>query len=162
MKEYFDALARLPSHEAFIQGKPAGDIRRADAAANILFRPVAQTALAEAVGKLSREGISLGTIADVLAAQEERGQLKLTDPSTPWFGVLCEPVSRKMRRHKWNEALCCRLFQYLLGGGIPDDMDREDLRVDFARERRVDDDHAIDLSGVNVELDKVRLPAPWR
>ena len=161
MTGYFDALARLPSHEAFIQGKPAGDIRTADA--HILFRPIAQTALAEAVGKLSREGISLRTIADVLAVQEEREQLRLTKPNTAWFGVLCDPAPpHKMRRHRRNEMLCCRLFQYLLGGGIPDDVDREELRVDFANERRVDDAHAVDLNGVTVELDKVRLPTPWR
>lgn len=161
MMEYFDALARLPLHEAFIQGKPAGDIRKVDD--NILFRPVAQTALAEAVGKLSHEGISLGTIVDTLAEQEGRGQLRLTDSSTPWFGVLCDAAPpHKMRRHKRNEALCCRLFQYLLGGGISDDVDREQLRVDFAYERRVDDEQAIDLNGKQVKLDDVRLPTPWR
>ena len=162
MVEYFDTLARLPSHEAFIQGEPAGNIRRADGDDNILFRPIAQTALAEAVGKLSRAGISLDTIADVLAKQENRGQLKLTDPRTPWFGVLCDPVSRRMRRHRKNEELCCRMFQYLLGGGIPDDMDRGELRHEFVDERRVDDDHAVDLQGDTVELDKVELPNPWR
>lgn len=160
MSEYFDALARLPLHEAFIQGKPAGDIKKIDA--NILFRPVAQMALAEAIGKLSHEGISLRTIVDTLTEQENLGQLKLTDQSTPWFGVLCDPVSHKMRRHRRNEALCCRLFQYLLGRGIPDDVDREQLRVDFAHERRVDDNQAIDLKGKTVKLDDVRLPTPWR
>ena len=161
MTEYFDALARLPSHEAFVRGKPAGDIRKIDE--NILFRPIAQTALAEAVGKLHRQGISLVTIADVLAAEEDRDQLRLTDPHTPWFGVLCDPVPpHKMRRHKRNQELCCRLLQYLLGGGIPDDVDREELRGDFANERRVDEDHAVDLDGDTVELDKVRLPVPWR
>ena len=162
MTEYFDALARLPLHEAFIQGKLAGDIRKADD--NILFRPVAQMALADAVGKLSREGISLNTIMDVLTEQEKCGQLKLTDQSTPWFGVLCDPVSRKMRRQKRNEDLCCRLLQYLLGGGISDDMDREQLRADFASERRAspNDDLAVDLKGKTVKLDSVRLPAPWR
>ena len=163
MTEYFDALARIPLHEAFIQGKPAGDIRKADD--NILFRPIAQMALAEAVGKLSHEGISLGTIVNVLTEQEGRGQLRLTDPSTPWFGILCDAAPpHKMRRHKRHEALCCRLFQYLLGGGISDDVDREQLRVNFAHERRVgvDDDHAIDIKGRTVKLNDVRLPTPWR
>ena len=162
MTEYLNALARLPSHEAFTQGKPAGDIRRIDADANILFRPIAQTALAEAVGKLSREGISLATVIAVLAEQEERDQLRLTDPNTPWFGVLCEPVSRKMRRHKKNEELCCRLFQYLLGGGIADDVDREELREKFAEQRMIDDGRAVDLTGRKVKPDAVRLPTPWR
>ncbi|MCY3731452.1 MAG: hypothetical protein OXF98_08930, partial [Rhodospirillaceae bacterium] len=93
----------------------------------------------------------------------ERDQLLLTEPRTPWFGVLCDPVPpHRMRRQRRNEALCCRLFQYLLGGGIPDDVDREELRADFANERRVDEDRAVDLNGATVELDKVRLPAPWR
>ena len=160
MNEYFDALVRLPSHEAFIQGRPAGDIRMADD--NILFRPIAQMALAEAVGKLSLEGIVLSTIVDVLAKQEKQGQLKLTDQTTPWFGVLCDPVYHKMRRQKRNEHLCCRLFQYLLRGGIPDELDRQQLREDFAEERRVDEHHAVDLKGQKVKLDDVRLPMPWR
>ncbi len=162
MAEYFDTLGRLPSHEAFIQGKPAGNIRKADGDDNILFRPIAQTALAEAVGRLSRAGISLDTIAGVLAEQESGGQLKLTDPRTPWFGVLCDPVSRKTRRHRKNEELCCWMFQYLLGGGLPDDLDPEELRHRFVNERRVDDDHAVDLHGDTVGLDRVKLPNPWR
>lgn len=161
MTEYLNALGRLPSHEAFIGGKPAADVRRVDADANILFRPIAQTALAEAVGKLSREGISLATVIAALAEQEGRDQLRLNDPSTPWFGVLCEPVTRKMRRHKKNEELCCRLFQYLLGRGIVDDLDREELREKFAEQRRIDDDLAVDLNGNKVKLDDVRLPTPW-
>ena len=162
MTEYFDTLGRLPSHEAFIQGKPAGNIRKADGDDNILFRPIAQTALAGAVGKLSRAGIPLDTIANVLAEQESGGQLKLTDPRTPWFGVLCDPVSRKTRRHRRNEELCCRMFQYLLGGGLPDGVDPEELRHGFVDERRVDDSHAVDLQGDTVGLDKIKLPNPWR
>lgn len=163
MLEYFDALARLPSHEAFIQGKPAGEIRQPETDGNILFRPIAQTALAEAVGRLSRQGIALATISDVLATQERRGQLRLTDPRTPWFGVLCDAAPpHKMRRQKRHEELCCLLFQYLLGGGIADDVGREELREKFAKERLVDDAHAVDLNGDTVDLDKVRLPAPWR
>ena len=161
MTEYFDALAHLPSHEAFLQGKPAGDIRMVED--NILFRPIAQAALAEAVGKLSHEGISLVTIADVLAAQEKREQLQLRNPRTPWFGVLCNPAPpHKMRRYKRNEELCCRLFQYLLGGGIPDDVDREELRKAFAEERVITKELAIDLKGEEVHPDNVRLPTPWR
>lgn len=160
MIDYFNALARLPSHIAFIQGKAAGDIRKHDD--NILFRPFVQTALAEAIGKLSHKGISLDTIADVLAEQEVCGQLKLTDRSTPWFGVLCDPVSRKMRRYARNQAICCRLFQYLLGGGLPEDVEREDLRSTFASERGVDEGYAIDLTGERVKVDDIRLPNPWR
>ena len=161
MVDYFDAIARLPSHKAFIQGKPAGDIRSTKAEDNILFRPIAQTALAEAVGKLSHEGISVATVARVLTKQEKLGQLRLTDPRAPWFGVLCDPVARKVRRHKRNEKLCCQLFVYLLGGGISDDVGRAELLEKFVAERRVDDDRVIDINGAPVEPKEVDLPNPW-
>ena len=164
MVEYFDHLATIPSHVAFIQGKPASELRKSDDGEdNILFRPMVQTALAEAIGKLVTGGISLKNAVEELGRQELGGQLRLTQRTSPWFGVLCDP-SGKMRRHKRNEELCCRLFQYLLGGGIEDDFDREKLREDFAAERRIDPerDLAIDLEGNSVSTAEVRLPNPWR
>lgn len=163
MVDYFDHLATIPSHVAFIQGKPASELRKSSGEDNILFRPLVQTALAEALGKLVTRGVSLKNAIEELGRQEKRGQLRLTQRTSPWFGVLCDP-SLKMRRHKKNEELCCRLFQYLLGGGLEDDFDREQLRHDFAVQRRIDeeDDVAIDLDGNSVPSDKVRLPNPWR
>ena len=164
MAEYFDHLATLPSHEAFIQGKPASELRKSDGGDdNILFRPMVQTALADAIGKLMSRGVSIKNIVDELGDREQRGELKLTKRSGPWFGVVCD-ASGKMRRQKKHEALCSRLFEYLLGGGIKDDFDRERLREDFATERRLDPetDLAINLEGNQVETAKVRLPNPWR
>ena len=167
MHEYFEALAALPSHDAYIGGKPAGEIRKGPDPGgddNILFRPIAQVALAEAIGKLLLRGqISLDTVTSVLTEQEALGQLRLSDPCTPWFGVLCDAVPpRKMRRHKEYEALCCRLFQYLLGGGFSNDVDREDLRQAFAKARLVSDDEAINRDGSTVRLEDVKLHRPWR
>ena len=164
MVEYFDHLETIPSHVAFIQGKPASELRKSDDGEdNILFRPMVQTALAEAIGKLVSRGVSLKNAFEELGRHERRGQLKLTQRAGPWFGVLCD-LSGKMRRQKRNEELCCRLFQYLLGGGIEDDFDREKLREDFAAERRPDPerDFAIDLEGNSVPTAEVRLPNPWR
>ena len=165
MKEYFDHLASIPSHVAFIQGKPASELRKSkDGEDNILFRPMVQIALAEAVGKLATRGVSPRSAVEELARQEPRGQLKLTPQTSPWFGVLCEPSSLTMRRRKKSRDLCCRLFQYLLGGGIKDDHDREKLREDFAEERQIDRERglAIDLEGNPVPMAEVRLPNPWR
>lgn len=162
MTKYFDHLARLPSHIAFIQGKPASEIRAKDGGDNILFRPIVQTALAEAIGKLATDGVSLNNVVDELVRQESRGQLKLRERKSPWFGVLCDPATGTMRRKKKNERLCSRLFQYLLGGGIEDDIERERLRIDFADERKTDEGSAIDLDGKTVSLDSIRLPHPWR
>ena len=164
MDEYFDHLATIPSHVAFIQGKPASELRRSkDGEDNILFRPQVQTALAEAIGKLVTRGATLKNIVEELGRQEQRGQLRLTQRTSPWFGVLWDP-SGKMRRHKTNEVLCCRLFQYLLGGGIKDDNDRKNLRKNFAAARQIDQegDQAIDLEGNSIPTAEVQLPHPWR
>ena len=166
MIEYLDHLATLPSHVAFIQGKPASEIRGTEVGEedNILFRPVAQTALAEALGKLATRGVTIKNAVDELARQELNDQLKLTPRTSPWFGVLSDPVSKRMRRHKKDEELCCRMFEYLLGGGITDDGDREKLRAAFALARQIDPDNklAVNLEGRNVNRCDVRLPNPWR
>ncbi len=164
MIEYFDHLATIPSHEAFIQGKPASELRKSENGDdNILFRPVVQTAMAEAIGKLESRGVSVKNAVEELGRQEKSGQLKLTQRKGPWFGVLCDAAG-KMRRQKKHEELCCRMFQYLLGGGIEDDFDREKLREDFAVARLLDPegDKAINLEGKSVPIAEVRLPNPWR
>lgn len=164
MKEYFDHMAKLPSHEAFIQGKSASILRKSDDGDdNILFRPLAQMALAEAIGKLASRGILVKNVFEELGRREKHGQLKLSERTGPWFGVLCDP-SGKMRRLKKYSELCCRLLQYLLGGGIEDDIDREKLREEFARARQPDleVDEAINLQGASVNVNEVRLPDPWR
>ena len=163
MLEYFEHLATIPSHIAFVQGKPASELRKSDVGDNILFRPLVQTVLAEAIGKLVTSGVSLKNAVEELSRQEERDQLRLTRRTSPWFGVLYDP-SGKMRRHKTNKDLCGRLFQYLLGGGVVDDFDRAKLRDDFAAQRQIDQENelAIDLEGNTVKTDEVRLPNPWR
>ena len=164
MTEYLDLLEMIPSHRAFIQGKPAGEIRSSVSGDdNILFRPLVQVALAEAIGMLAARGVSPKNAIKSIAEKEGEGQLKLTDRKGPWFGVLCD-ANGKMRRYKKNRDLCCRLFVFLLGGGAEDDFDREHLRKDFAEQRLIDPEQgtAIDLEGKAVKADDVQLPNPWR
>ena len=164
MIDYFDHIATITSHIDLIQGKPAGELRSKDGEDNILFRPMAQTALAEALARLAARGrVTVANAVGELRRQESQGMLKLTPYSSPWFGVLSDPSSLQMRRKKGDEELCCRMFQYLLGGGIEDDMDREKLREDFAESRQIDRDNktAIDLNGDKVETKDVLLPHPW-
>ncbi|MCY4259002.1 MAG: DGQHR domain-containing protein [Rhodobacteraceae bacterium] len=164
MIEYFNLLADIPSHRAFIQGKPAGEIRRPDPGDdNILFRPLVQEELARAVGILAARGFSPRNVLKTLAAKESEGHLKLTDRKGPWFGVLCD-VEEKMRRHKKNKDICCRLLVFLLGGGAEDDIEREQLREDFAKQRIIDLEKgtAINHDGETVKIDQVQLPNPWR
>lgn len=166
MVEYCDQLATIHSHVDFIQGKQASEIRKSDNEGedNILFRPMVQVALAKAIASLATRGISASNAFKELRRQEELGQLKLTERKGPWFGVLCDPISKRMRRHKGYQDLCCRLFQYLLGGGIQDDFDRETLREEFAEARLTDEDNglAVNLEGSSVDKKNVSLPNPWR
>lgn len=164
LTEYFNMLQTLPSHTRFSQGKSAADIRSVNGEDNILFRPIAQTALAQAFARLVTDGANLNTLVEELCSQENNGQLKLRAPTSPWFGVLSDPISGGMRRHKRAELLCARLFEYLLGGGLKEDDDRERLRMDFADARKADQtgEVAYDLAGGQVALDKVLLPQPWR
>ena len=166
LSKYFDAMKQLPSHTRFIQGKKARDIRSEGGEDSILFRPIAQMALAEAIARLEHENeMPLESIISELVRQEEPKsvQLKLRDRKAPWFGVLCDPIDKKMRRKREYQRLCARLFHYLLGGGITDDNHREELRVDFAEARRIGDGElAVNFDGKTVAKDKVRLPSPWQ
>ena len=162
MCEYFDALTGITSHQALVEGTPAGQIRCEEGGDNILFRPVAQMALADAIGKLMTAGLSLESIVHVLSKEETKGSLRLRDKNSPWFGVLCDPASGTMRRQIRHERLCSRLFQYLLGDDKLDEKMEEKLRSDFAQERKVDDKQAFDSDGKIVEIGNVRLPSPWR
>ena len=171
LSAYFDALSQIPSHERMISGTKAGTIRAKEGESNdnILFRPTAQIALADAVATLEKEpgSLSVGQIAAELARQEGMGQMRLRDPKTPWFGVLCEVVGMNMRRHKKYRDLCSRLFCHLLRGTEDDDV-REALRKEFSQARmnsgagEEDNATAISLEGKTVKLSEIQLPRPWR
>ena len=69
-----------------------------------------------------------------------------------------------MRRYERLGDLHCRLFRYLLHGGIDDGLSREELRQRSAAERRIDQDKgvAINLDVKRVPVEEVRLPNSWR
>lgn len=172
LNRYFDALSTLPSHKRLIDGMPAGKIRRApekdddksrEYEDNVLFRPIAQMALADALGSLvAQKEMSLEDIIKTISRQEEKGQLKLSDRKAPWFGVLCDPYGEgKMRRPKKFQDLASRLFVYLLGGGYDTKEEQEGLREDLWESRCVENE-AYDFNGEKVTLEKFHLPAPWR
>ena len=168
LSRYFDALETLPSHTRLIQGKIAADIREEEGEDNILFRPIAQMAVAQALAILESEHeMSLDSLVQELAKQEDKGQLSLHSKQAPWFGVLCDTIDGKMLRHAESQRLCIRLLVYLLGGGIADDEEREALRAAFAEFRRIGDDErghemAVDANGVPSPVEDVKLPQPWR
>ena len=113
--------------------------------------------------------MSLNEIISKISRNEVKNQLKLKDVKAPWFGVLCDPIDKNLRRHKQYQILCTRMFTYLLGGGVEDD-ERDDLREKFFNARKtgsVDSEDqkekAYDASG---EIKKFNigfhLPNPWQ
>ncbi len=168
LNEYFDALKSIPSHKNIIQGTSVQNFRSRQYQDNILFWPIAQIAFATAIADLQIEkGKSLGDLVNMIARYEAKGQLRLTDPTTPWFGILCDPIEQKIRRHKFYQNLCAEMLIYLLGGGLQDDA-RKKLRDDFFDARRGGTEvgevaKAYDLAGKLRELDEhFHLPDPWQ
>ena len=166
LAEYFTALEALPSYQEMAQGAEVGKLRTEEDG-NILFRPIAQVALSSAIASLQNESnANLDDIVRRLARHEKNGDLKLTNKTSPWFGVLCDPTDNKLRRQRHFEELCERMFIYLLGGGLEDLKSREDLRSDFFEARRGSTDsqvpQAYSMSGTLVDYDKFHLPHPWQ
>ena len=178
MAAYFDALAELPSHRYMIayfdgeseqESKSPSELRaRGGDEQNVLFRPIAQVALARAVAQLEGErGADMVDLVEVLSRHEALGDLHLTHKTAPWFGILCDPIEERIRRQKRYEDLCAEMLIYLLGGGFAEDEERqEQLRDDFFEARRgatdSDESMAWSLSGDLKRKDEFRLPDPWR
>ena len=132
LDQYFTALESLPSHARMINEKdfPPSYFRSKDD--HILFRPIAQMALAEACAIMRWEhGETLNAIVSELTLQENSGQLKLQKHEAPWCGVIWDPRKEVMLKTVGARALCMRLFLYLLGG----DVDENKLQKDFAESR---------------------------
>ena len=165
MKSYFDEIAKLPSHKEMIQGEKVSEMRRKeDGRDHVLFRPIVQQALAEAVGLLQNDSqMDLKDIMSRLAKHDNGGtDLCLSDPASPWYGVVYDPLNEVVRKSKVF-PLCVQMFTYLLGRGISD----EELRTAFFESRKttpegsVGEDKATDLEGKSVTFDKFFLPNPW-
>ena len=146
LDQYFTALESLPSHARMINEEDFSPSYFRGRDDHILFRPIAQMALAEACAILRwKHGQSLNVIVTELTRQEKNGQLKLQEPEAPWRGVIWDSRKRVMLKTVGARVLCMRLFLYLLGG----DVDEQKLRKDFAESRETyEDDPA--------------LPARWR
>ncbi|MGB3511837.1 MAG: DGQHR domain-containing protein [Microcoleaceae cyanobacterium] len=165
LKEFmllWDYLANLPSYEKLENGGETPDLRRFSferkpGEGHVLFRPIGQIALAEALGILIyKKGFSLEEVFEKLNRYDTDGGLsgmEFTD--SIWYGVLYD-FNRK-RMSVAGRDLAMRLFIYILGG-ISDKIDRAEIRRELAEARRVGNNQAVDFEGKFVELRKVGLP----
>lgn len=170
LMQYFDLLSRLPSHQELIQDhkKSSADFRKTKSGEeepndNILFRPIAQMALADAVRYIVDEReLSLEKVMDKLAKAEKKGDLRLRSKKSVWFGVLCDVVEMNMRKTSFYRVLCTQLLIYLLGGGATNKDTREELLDDIRKARRTgDDESCVGYDGTVISAKNLELPAPW-
>ncbi|BCL36399.1 DGQHR domain-containing protein [Nostoc sp. MS1] len=156
----FDNLANLPSYK-ILEHEDTPVLRRfsfekGSGEANILFRPVAQVALAQALGFLVfKKGVSLASIFKKLKKFDQQGGFTgMEYPQSLWYGVLYDP--NKKRVQVSGKELAAKLLIYILGG-IEDSMERAELRKAVANARTVEN-KTIGFDGEFVELKEVGLP----
>ncbi|MDZ8183366.1 MAG: DGQHR domain-containing protein [Nostoc sp. ChiSLP02] len=159
-KKLFDNLANLPSYK-ILEHEDTPVLRRfsfekGGGEANILFRPVAQVALAQALGFLVfKKGFSITSIFKKLRKFDQQGGFAgMEYPQSLWYGVLYD--ANKKRVQVSGKELATKLLIYILGG-IEDSMERAELRKALANARTVEN-KTIGFDGEFVELKEVGLP----
>lgn len=158
--QLFDNLASLPSYK-ILEHEDTPVLRRFSfekegGEANMLFRPVAQVALAQALGTLVyKKGFSLADIFKKLRKFDQQGGFSgMEYPQSLWYGVLYDP--NKKRVQVAGRELAAKLLIYILGG-INDPMERAKLRKDLANGRTVED-QTTGFDGKSVEPKELGLP----
>ncbi len=159
-KKLFDNLANLPSYK-ILEHEDTPVLRRfsfekGGGEANILFRPVAQVALAQALGFLVfKKGFSLTSIFKKLRKFDQQGGFAgMEYPQSLWYGVLYDP--NKKRVQVSGRDLAAKLLIYILGG-LQDQMEIAELRKALANGRTVEN-KTIGFDGNLGEPKEVGLP----
>ncbi|MGI2905364.1 DGQHR domain-containing protein [Tolypothrix sp. VBCCA 56010] len=158
--QLFDYLASLPSYQ-LLEEEDTPPLRRFSfekdgGEGNMLFRPVGQVALAQALGILVfRKNLSLEDIFKKLRRFDQKGGFSNIEyPQSLWYGVLYDP--NKKRVQVAGRDLAAKLLIYILGG-ITDQMERAELRKALANARTVEN-KTISFDGKFVEPKEVGLP----
>jgi DGQHR domain-containing protein len=158
--QLFDYLATLPSYRILdYEDTPAlrrFSFEKDGGEGNILFRPVGQVALAQALGILIfRKEFDKEEIFTKLCQFDRQGGFSgMEYPKSIWYGVLYDP--NKKRVQIAGRDLTARLLIYILGG-VQDNIERAGLRQDLAQARTIEN-KTIDFNGKFVEPQKVGLP----
>lgn len=160
-RKLFDYLASLVSYK-LLEDEATPAFRRFSfekdgGEGNMLFRPVGQVALAQALGILVfKKGLSLADIFKKLQKFDRSGGFSgMEYPQSLWYGVLYDP--NKKRVQVAGRDLAAKLLIYILGG-IQDQMERAQLRNDLAKARTFEN-KTVGFDGNFVEPKQVGLPA---
>ncbi|MDJ0507926.1 MAG: DGQHR domain-containing protein [Crocosphaera sp.] len=167
LSQLFDNLAMLPSYRQLEQGVTTDELRqfsheKREGEGNLLFRPVGQVALAQALGFLVfRKQINLEKIAKKLIYFDEIGGFSYINTSQSlWYGILYDPMKKRIQVS--GKKLASRLLIYLLGG-VDDELEKAEIRRALAEARTIKDaatneEKTIDFQGNFVNPKSVGLP----
>ncbi|MFB2924178.1 DGQHR domain-containing protein [Aerosakkonema funiforme] len=157
----FDNLANLPSYQRLESGEETPQLRRFSfekegGEGNMIFRPVGQVALAQALGiMIFRKKMPLKSVFDKLRKFDtDDGFSNMEYPESLWYGVLYDP--NKKRILVAGRDLAAKLLVYILGG-VDDDLERAELRQALA-EARTFENKAVGFNGKFVQPREVGLP----
>jgi DGQHR domain-containing protein len=168
-KEFLTAFQSLPSVSELDRGKTTQEFRNfADKEVNdppgqahLLFRPIGQIALAEAVGILVKDGRDLNELFELLKVYEEEGGFSIDKVANPWWGVVYDPTGKKIARGGHEGPR--QILLYLLGGlnGPEHKEDRDALLDRLIRARMIDEEGKAvrNYDNQDVAPEQFRLPA---
>ncbi|MCQ8195158.1 DGQHR domain-containing protein [Streptomyces rugosispiralis] len=158
----WDHIAELPTFRAIAAGEPVARHRRfahedktGVGYGHLLLRPVGQQALAQAVGLLHAEGMSLDHIFAKLTTLDRRGALRLDAVENPWWGVLYD-INGKRISIKGRET-AIKILRHMVGG-LPTEKDRKVLREAIVEARSIGDGECRDYTNNIVPKSKIGLP----
>jgi DGQHR domain-containing protein len=156
----FDHLANLPSYK-ILEHEDTTVLRRFHfekdgGEGNMLFRPVSQVALAQALGTLVfKKDFALTDIFKKLEKFDRQGGFSSMEyPHSLWYGVLYDP--NKKRVQVVGKDLAVKLFIYMLGG-MTEKMEVTALRKALANARTMEE-QTIGFDGKLVKPQDVGLP----
>lgn len=166
-KRFLTAFGTLPSISELDRGKTTPEFRNfsdqegseQNGQAHLLFRPIGQIALADAVGMLVNQGRKLEDLFDLLGRYEAQGGFTIDKEVNPWWGVIYDPAGKKIARG--GQEVARDVLVYLLGGmnGPEHDAKREELRERIGRARTLTEDGKVrNYDGKDVDPDQFRLP----
>jgi DGQHR domain-containing protein len=160
-KILLDYLATLPSYQKLEEGLDTPNLRRfshekGGGEANILFRPVGQIALAQALGTLVyRRGLSLDEIfAKLRTFDDEGGFSSIEYSDSLWYGILYDPIKKRIQVS--GRDLAARLLVYLVAN-FDSPLERAKLRQDFVEARTIEE-KTISYEGKFVSPRELNLP----
>ena len=162
-QELFNHLASLTSYRRIQTGEETTDLRRfhfepgKGGEGNLLFRPVGQIAIVQAIGiMLFKKEHNITEIFEKLDRFDTDGGFSgIEHPQSLWFGVLYDPSRKRIQVAGRNLAV--KLLVYLLGG-IEETWERAELRESLAKARQMGNNQAMGFQGNSVTLKTINLP----